>query len=670
MAQLLGKIQHGGAAISGLRGMGGIGKTALARVLAQQLTSDYPDAQIKLDLKGTSPQPLSPAEAMGRVIHAFHSEARLPEDEAELGALYRSVLHEKKALLLLDNAATDQQVQPLIPPQGCLLLVTSRQLFHLPGLFALDLDTLPPEDARKLLLRIERRIGEEAEAIARLCGYLPLALEVAASALKVRVDLTPVEYRRRLESSRQRFPEVDASLGLSYDLLNPELQQRWRALAVFPDTFHFAAAAAMWELEPEPAQDVLGQLLGYNLVQWEQRLQRYRLHDLARLYAGSRLSDEERAAAQRGHAEHFREVLGAANQLYLEGGDRLMEGLALFDLEWGNIRAGQAWAAERAEGDSAAAELCSGYASAASLLGLRLHVQQNVAWLEAALAASSRLNDRPAEGNHLGNLGIAYADLWEPRRAIEHYEQQLAITREIGGRRGEGNALGNLGNAYADLGEPRRAIEHYEQQLIITREISDRRGEGAALGNLGIVYRQLGEPRRAIEHYEQALAISQEIGDRRGEGNALGNLGLAYAELGEPRRAIEYYKQALAISREIGDRRGEDNALGNLGNAYSALGEPRRAIEYYKQALDIDREIGDRRGEGTDLWNMADELEQLGEWGQAIARAEAALQIFEAIEDPNAARVREALARWRAGKSAAGGGRGGLLGRLGRRRRR
>ena len=97
----------------------------------------------------------------------------------------------------------------------------------------------------------------------------------------------------------------------------------------------------------------------------------------------------------------------------------------------------------------------------------------------------------------------------------------LAIAREIGDRRGEGNALGNLGIAWRDLGEPRKAIEYFEQKLAIAREIGDRRGEGNALGNLGLAWAALGEPRKAIDFYEQQLAIAREIGDRRGEGNAL-----------------------------------------------------------------------------------------------------------------------------------------------------
>ena len=608
LQELLSAIERGGVTISGLRGMGGIGKTALAFKLAELLQDRYPDAQIYLDLHGASEQqPLSPADAMAHVVRSFEPGAQLPNDEGALAPLYQSTLHGRRVLLLMDNASGADQVEPLIPPAGSALLVTSRQRFTLPGLFARDLDTLPSDDARKLLLAIAPRIGEQADAIAELCGCLPHALRLSASALAERPDLAVDDYVERLRTS-PLDALVEASLALSYDLLDPDVQAQWRALAVFPESFDAPAAAAVWEAEPGEAQDALGGLLRYSMVEWNAAARRYRLHDLARVFAGRRLSDEEHLEAERRHAEHFVAVLGEADRRYLEGGDKVIEGLALFDLERANLEAGQAWAAARAEADDAAARLCSAYPDAGVyVLNLRLHAARWINWLEAALAAAQRLRDKGVEGRHQGNLGVAYAALGEPRRAIEYYEQDLDIAREVGDHQGEGSALGNLGLAYANLGEPRRAIDYYEQQLEITRE----------------------------------------VGDRRGEGNALGNLGLAYANLGEPSRAIDYYEQQLEITREIGDRRGEGNALGNLGNAYSTLGEPRRGIEYYEQRLEIAREIGDRLGEGNALWNMALALDGLGERESAIESAEAALVIREAIEDPSAASVAQQLAEWR-----------------------
>jgi tetratricopeptide (TPR) repeat protein len=653
LADLIKAVKTGGVTISGLQGLGGVGKTALALKLAEQLKADYPNAQFYLDLKGVT-QPLAPKEAMAHVVRAYHPAAQLPDDEAHLAGLYRSVLDGKRALLLMDNARDAAQVQPLLPPASCLLLVTSRQHFRLPGMVSKDLNEMPPGDACALLKKIAPRLAKESQdqvsQFATLCGHLPLALEKVASALHVRADLSADDYIRRLADARKRLKltATDAALQSSYDLLREDLRQRFRALAVFPESFDLAAAAAVWATEADSAQDSLGELFSYSLVGFDQAAARYRLHDLVRLFADQRLDEQERATAQPRHAGHYLKVLGAADDLYLKGGEWVTKGLALFDAEWSNIQAGQAWAAKHAPDDDNAADSCWRYQDAGVYcLVLRQHPRERIRWLEAALPAARRLKRRNWEGNSLGNLGNAYQSLGEYRRAIEYHEQSLEIARKIGDRRGEGAVLGNLGIAYSSLGEYRRAIEYLEQRLKIAREIGDRRGEGNALGNLGNAYSSLGEYRRAIEYHEQNLAIARKIGDRRGEGNALGNLGNAYSSLGEYRRAIEYHEQHLEIAREIGDRRGEGNALGNLGNAYKNLSDYRRAIEHYEQGLVIDREIGDRDGEGTDLWNSALALDPLGDRKDAIIRAEAALQIFEAIESPYAGVVRERLADWR-----------------------
>jgi len=220
---------------------------------------------------------LTAAEAMAYVVRAFVPGAKLPESVDELKPIYLSVLSGQHALLLMDNALDARQVAPLLPPKGSVLLVTSRFHFTVPGLRARNLDTLPPADARDLFLTIAgvapafracpergegparpdledaglkpgatraQDIAARADEIVRLCGCLPLALRLAGTALAERIDLSPASYQQRLEKERLRVlketatdPGVEASIGLSYGLLDPETQKYWRMLAVFPDTF-------------------------------------------------------------------------------------------------------------------------------------------------------------------------------------------------------------------------------------------------------------------------------------------------------------------------------------------------------------------------------------------------------------------------------------------------
>jgi tetratricopeptide (TPR) repeat protein len=271
-------------------------------------------------------------------------------------------------------------------------------------------------------------------------------------------------------------------------------------------------------MEPDVAQESLGALLAYSMVEWNETTMRYRLHDLARDFAAARLNQNqtELYAAQLRHATHYEQVLRAANELYKQGHDAIVRGLKLFDDERPNIEAGQMWARTHAAQSDQAAHLCMMYPNAgAYVLALRQHPRESIAWLEAQAAAARQLRSRDAEGNALGNLGIAYADLGETRRAIEYHEKALIISREIGDRHAEGQDLGNLGLAYAALGETQRAIEYYEKRLVIAGEIGDRRGEGNASFNMALVLVSLGETEQAIELAQAALTIFEAIEDPR-----------------------------------------------------------------------------------------------------------------------------------------------------------
>lgn len=591
-----------------ISGLGGVGKTALALTIAERVKPDFPDAQFFLDLRGVSDRPGAVADAMAHVIRAYHPAAKLPDDESELQGLYQSALNNQRALIFLDNAAGQEQVEPLIPPAGCLMIVTSRRHFTLPGAFALSPDTLSPDAAREMLLKIAPRIGDRAEEIAELCGRLPLALRLAASALAERLNLSPEDYVERLKGAKERRELIEASLSLSYEILTAEQQRLWRQLSVFPQTFDAAAAAAVWDVGSSATLDALGELVAYSLVEWDEARARYHLHNLARLFAEARLTDAERAEVGKQHAKHFKNVAATADDLYLEGGEAVKRGMERFDLEWPNIRAGHSWAIEYAKRDDEAARLSVEYPDAAAyLLALRLPPHDLLIWHEAA----------------------------------------LGMARELKLPRSESQALSNLGLDYAALGQMKRAVEYFEQALTIAREIGDHDRESAALGNLGRAYAELGETGKAIELLERQLALTREIGDRRNEANALVNLARVYYETGESAKAAELYQQGLAVAREIGDRLGELNALNNLAEFYVGQGKTAEATDLFDRQLAIAREIGARRGEAAALFNSSLALNEAGDRARAIERAEEALKIFKEIEDPNADKVRAQLEKWR-----------------------
>ncbi|MCB1884423.1 MAG: hypothetical protein KDG89_10585, partial [Geminicoccaceae bacterium] len=430
-------LKGGGAAAvcAAVSGMGGVGKTQLARAAAAQLRDDFPDGGLSVDLRGTT-APLSRAGVMEAVLRGMlGAEAKLPEDGAGLEALYRRTLAGRRFLVVFDDAENTGQVEGLLPDPPAGAIVTSRTRLSVAGP-CVRLDVLPRAEAVAFLAK-RLPVSAPLDALADACADLPLALRLARSYLDetphhvaAYVDELKAEGARlrRLDESAEEIERpklaVRAALALSLDRLKatlPDLAPRWPLLGAFPTGFDAEAAAAVLGMDAAKAGRALGQFVRRSLIQEVKAADaaadappRFRLHDLLRDLAREGLDDAAREKAGRRHAAHYQAVLARCNTLYLQGKGHTLAGLRLFDLERANVEAGQAWAAARAGADDDAARLARDYPNAGvHVIALRLHARAPIAWLEAMRDACRGLGDRRGEGRALGNLGLARAALGE-----------------------------------------------------------------------------------------------------------------------------------------------------------------------------------------------------------------------------------------------------------------
>ncbi len=673
VSRLLGLLeQEGGrAAITAIVGMGGIGKTVLVAHVGHRLTGRYPHGQLFVEMEGNSEEPVRPAAAMATIIRSFDPVAQLPESEKELQPIYRSILEGKQVLLVFDNAKDSAQVEPLMPPGTSGVIITSRRRVIVPGVTHVDLDVMKESEAVSLLRSIvgdTRASDSQLAEIASLCGYLPLALRMAGTFVRLNVLWDAYDYITALADERRRLGQlavegtasldVTASLSLSVAQLwkeRADLAGRWHALGIFPSGFALEAAADVWEQPFSEARDAMTGLVARSMVLFDEGSERFRLHDLMRILAlgmarGAQWQDEtvlqgdlERARTR--HALHYFGVLEHCTKLYMQGHDKIISGLSLYDLERHNIDQAQVWAEKESVTNPVAARCLAVFPStAAPVFALRFSAHEWSHWLQLAKDSAREVGDRHAELHALNNLGVASTHNGEYERAIELYGEALRGVREIGDRHSEALVLGNLANAYDSLGESQLAIDLYEEVLAVASELGDRRTEGYASDNLGRALANLGETRRAIECHSQALDMLREVGDRRAEANALYHIGSEHLADGEARMAAERSEQAIVISREIGDRRLEGASLGCLGSSLYSLGEYDRAVTAYQSALQVSRALESRADEGTTLYNIGIAYHALRDYGRAVKLYEQALSIYEEIQSPKASEIRRLIA--------------------------
>jgi len=632
--------------ISAIEGMAGVGKTQLAVHAGHLLHREHPfDRVLFVNLRGFDPDPAQPPADPAAVLDGFlrllgMPGQRIPHDLAARTAAYRARLAGTRTLVLLDNAATTEQVRPLLPATpGCLTLVTSRHsLAGLRPATHLTLDVFTPDEARAYLTEAvpEVPVGPDPDAaarIARRCGYLPLALSLITGHIRNAPGWTLTDHADRLDErhhQRRLDTGVELALHRSYQHLPDDRQRLLRLLALHPGQDHDAyAAAALTGTDLATVRSQLHHLRRDHLLQ-PSTSDRYTFHDLVRAYATSRAGDEDSPSARRAALtrlfDHYLATAAAAMDVLHPGEAHRRPRIpapatcapAVIDPD-----DARAWLdAERptlvAVGAHAAAHGWPAHATRLSTTLYRYlsggHYADGLSLHGHARDAARDSGDLSGHADALSHLGWIYTQLGRHETAAEHLERALALCEQSGGKAGQARAQNNLGSLAERLGRYQPAIDHYERALALHRQTGDRTGEARALNNLAVAEERLGRYRSAVDRHERALVLFREAGDSSGEAIALSDLGDVEAKLGRHEAAIEHLRQALALLRQLGSRTGEAWALDSLGTVHARLDSLATATDCYRQALVIHRETGDRQGES---WA----LNGLGQAAHAAGRA-------------------------------------------------
>jgi DNA-binding SARP family transcriptional activator len=675
-----------------ISGTAGVGKTALAQRWAHRVRHRFPGGQLYVDLRGhAAGPPLRPVEALGRFLHAvgLHGD-QVPVDVDEAAAMYRTMLADRRVLVILDNARSAEQVRPLLPGSaGSFTVVTSRNaltgLVARQGAVAVDLEVLSPAEAEALLANVlgPERLRAEPDAaaeLARLCGRLPLAVRIAAANLAMRPDETLASYAATLRSKdRLDLLAVDAddqaavgtAFELSYRGLTDGAQRMFRLFGTVPGPdLTVEAAAALADVPVAEAAALLGQLVDAHLVGCPSP-GRYAMHDLLQLYAARSAAEgasaaDLHAAMTRLYRYYLHTADAAARLLYphlirlpvsgaASGGDA--EATPAFKPPWlaagagpdpaaGNLTerdAALAWfeaeranlvAAIRSAADRGPAEYAWRLADAVrGYFYLRMYTVNWTSVVDAARSAAQADGGPTALASHHLSEAMLPWRQGRHREAEIHYEQTRVSARAAGWLEGETAAVGSLGNLHRQGGRLNAAAQAYDRARVLSRSSGHLGAEATAIGNLGLVYWEQGRLTAAVEQYTRAIDLYRLVGSISGEAIVTANLGDALRALGRLDQATEAIGTARALNSRVGHSTGDSDMIRCLAAIHHDAGHARRAIALARQALELARESGHRRYQANALNLMASAEHHLRAYRAAARLYRDALDTVDAGTD-------------------------------------
>jgi tetratricopeptide (TPR) repeat protein len=652
-----------------IEGMGGVGKTVLALQGAHRIASRFPDGQLFIDLQGYTAdvRSVAPEEALGTLLGMLGWPAEsIPPNLPERAALYRGQLAGTRTLIVLDNAASLDQVEPLIPGEaGCLVIVTCRRALGLNGARPVPLG-MPPQGKAVDIFRAAAGPGRVASddpnvaGIVALCECLPLALVILATRLVRRPALSTAEILAELREEHRRLARladtdrnVTAVLELSYRHLPEQGQRMFESLGLIPGPdFGIDAVTTLFaDADTAAIRSGLDSLLDHNLL-IQQLHGRYRFHDLVRVFARmksaavgqdglDRLMDFYLYWAQAADSQLDKRIPPVSPRLPVPV-PRADPGLvtAARAREWLRIELPSLEAALRE------AEATGRHAHAVALSqAIAEHLRANGPWEmarglhELALEAATQAGDSAGRAAVLIHTGVIERQTGKLVDAVGTLSRVAAANRQ-GAESGAGENRLALAGALVELGLTLRLTAEYDQAekaLTHAHEIysedENLLGQAAALRELGAVQRQASRFDVAERSLITARGLYEQVGNRYGQASTLSYLGGVRLAVKAYEPACEALNEAQEIYTDLDDQIGQVNCLLYLGKAHSDFG----ALEAAEQVLTTAKEISERLGDRRNLANasafLGDVQRMTGNHRLAEQFLTEALRVFEEIGD-------------------------------------
>ncbi|GHG66823.1 tetratricopeptide repeat protein [Streptomyces griseocarneus] len=614
-----------------IAGRPGSGRTALAEQLARQLTGEYPDGVLRARLTGTDGSPVPTERTARALLAALGAPVPAGAEEDELTAALRAALDGKRALLLLDDAAGAEQVDPLLPDEPeCLVVAVSRgPLTGVPDVRPCALGGLDKAAAVDLLewYAGPTRITCDpvaAGAVVEECGGQPAALVLVGGWLAAHPKMSVVDAAKRLREppptgrTESAARPLARAFSLAYEALPPTAARTLHLLALAPAGLadaHVASALAGCSLTT--AQSVLEDLTARGLLRLESPEgeggvlpAQYRVPGCLAPILTALLQAQERPAET--ELARARMLERTVRQLYscravTERNDpavrRRIEQLPR-PLRFPSPRAAGEWLRARLPALLAAARLAVEDGRLDTL------ARRLVSALTRALTA------------HLGPEAAA-PELYGLHQLVLDVARRCEMPLE------KAAALLNLGDLDARAGRTAEALERYRQALDSAREAGDPYAVSRALESVGAAHQELGDWQRAADWYRRGLELRLTRGELADEARLYGRLGAVHAYAGQWTEALRDWRAAAAACRRLRDVPGHARALSEAARVLEHAGRPREALRTFQEAVECAQQAGDARLEAAVRTRLADTLERAGDVPGAGAQRQAAERLLE-----------------------------------------